>query len=33
MHIQLGGVTMLALLDSGSTHNFIFKEAAWGTSL
>ena len=28
MHIMLGGVSLLALIDSGSTHNFIAEEAA-----
>ncbi|SPT20639.1 unnamed protein product [Triticum aestivum] len=28
MHITLGGVSLLALIDSGSTHNFIAEEAA-----
>lgn len=31
--IQLGGASLLALLDSGSTHNFIFEEATTRTSL
>lgn len=33
VHIQLGGNRLLALLDSGSTHNFVFEEAAGRTSL
>ncbi|XP_044431667.1 uncharacterized protein [Triticum aestivum] len=28
MHVTLGGVSLLALIDSGSTHNFIAEEAA-----
>ena len=28
MHITLGGVSLLALIDSRSTHNFIAEEAA-----
>jgi hypothetical protein len=31
--IQLGGVSLLALLDSGSTHNFVTEEAASRTAL
>jgi hypothetical protein len=33
VHIQLGGNRLLALLDSGSTHNFVSSEAAGRTSL
>jgi hypothetical protein len=33
VHISLGGVSLLALLDSGSTHNFVAEEAAARTSL
>jgi hypothetical protein len=31
--IQLGGISLLTLLDSGSTHNFVVEEAASHTSL
>jgi hypothetical protein len=31
--IQLGGVSLLTLLDSGSTHNFIVEEVASRTVL
>ena len=27
--IQLGGISLLTLLDSGSTHNFVVEEAAY----
>ena len=33
VRIQLGRASLLALLDSGSTHNFVSKEAAARTSL
>ena len=33
LRINLGGVSLLALLDSGSTHNFAAAEAAARTSL
>ena len=33
LRINLGGVSLLALLDSGSTHNFVAAEAAARTSL
>jgi hypothetical protein len=31
--INLGGASLLALLDSGSTHNFVVEEAATKMSL
>jgi len=31
--LQLGTTSLLALLDSGSTHNFISEEAARGCNL
>jgi hypothetical protein len=31
--IQLGGASLLALLDSGSTHNFVIEEVASRISL
>lgn len=33
VHINLGGAALLALLDSGSTHNFISTEVAGRTKL
>ena len=30
VHLQLGFASLLALLDSGSTHNFIFKKTTQG---
>ena len=33
LHITLGGVSLLALLDSRSMHNFVAAEAAARTSL
>lgn len=33
VHIHLGGATLLALLDSGSTHNFVFEDVASRTAL
>jgi hypothetical protein len=33
VHIQLGGNRLLALLDSGSTHNFVSSETTGRTSL
>jgi hypothetical protein len=33
VHIQLGEASLLALLDSGSTHNFVSEEAVARTSL
>lgn len=33
VRVQLGSTSLLALIDSGSTHNFVAKEAATHTSL
>lgn len=33
VRIRLGGADLLALLDKGSTHNFVFEEAVGLTSL
>ena len=33
MHIVMGGTSLLALIDSGSTHNFIAAEAAGHANL
>ncbi|XP_066341737.1 uncharacterized protein [Miscanthus floridulus] len=33
VRIQMGGTTLLALLDSGTTHNFVSEEATARTSL
>ena len=33
MHITMGGTSLLALIDSGSTHNFVTEEAVGHTNL
>lgn len=33
VHIQLGSATVIALLDLGSTHNFISEESGRSTNL
>ena len=33
MHLTLGGVSLLTIIDSGSTHNFIAEEVAARTML
>jgi predicted aspartyl protease len=31
--VTLGGASLITLVDTGSTHNFIGEEAAWRTGL